>query len=54
MNLLICAEGAAKHIPNRVAGFLMEKELKFLKSAVDAPKRPFAAIVGGAKVLLTS
>jgi len=43
-------EGAAKHIPNRVAGFLMEKELKFLKSAVDAPKRPFAAIVGGAKV----
>ena len=28
----------------------MEKELKFLKSAVDAPKRPFAAIVGGAKV----
>jgi phosphoglycerate kinase len=28
----------------------MEKELKFLKSAVDAPVRPFAAIVGGAKV----
>lgn len=43
-------EGAARHIPNKVAGFLMEKELKFLKSAVDAPKRPFAAIVGGAKV----
>lgn len=43
-------EGAAKHISNKVAGFLMEKELKFLKSAVDSPKRPFAAIVGGAKV----
>jgi phosphoglycerate kinase len=28
----------------------MKKELAFLKSAVDAPKRPFAAIVGGAKV----
>jgi phosphoglycerate kinase len=33
-----------------VAGFLLEKEIKFLKGAVDAPKRPFAAIVGGAKV----
>ena len=43
-------EGAARHIPYKVAGFLMEKELKFLKNAVDAPKRPFAAIVGGAKV----
>lgn len=43
-------EGAARYIPYKVAGFLMEKELKFLKSAVDAPKRPFAAIVGGAKV----
>ena len=28
----------------------MEKEIRFLKGAVDAPKRPFAAIVGGAKV----
>lgn len=43
-------EGVAKLIPYKVAGFLLEKELKFLKSAVDAPKRPFAAIVGGAKV----
>jgi len=34
----------------QVAGFLLEKEIRFLKGAVDAPKRPFAAIVGGAKV----
>jgi len=43
-------EGVAKFVPHKVAGFLMEKELKFLKGAVDAPKRPFAAVVGGAKV----
>ncbi len=33
-----------------VAGFLMEKELEYLISAVEAPKRPFVAIIGGAKV----
>mmetsp|Transcript_4591 Transcript_4591/g.3304 ORF Transcript_4591/g.3304 Transcript_4591/m.3304 type:complete len:426 (+) Transcript_4591:67-1344(+) len=43
-------EGVTKFVPHKVAGFLMEKELRFLKSAVDAPTRPFAAIVGGAKV----
>lgn len=43
-------EGVAKFVNDKVAGFLMEKELKFLKGAVDEPKRPFAAIVGGAKV----
>ncbi|GAC45847.1 phosphoglycerate kinase [Pediococcus acidilactici NGRI 0510Q] len=32
------------------AGFLMEKEIKFLGEAVDDPKRPFVAILGGAKV----
>ena len=32
-----------------VAGFLMEKELDYLGSAVEAPKRPFVAIIGGAK-----
>jgi phosphoglycerate kinase len=42
--------GMAKHCSHKVAGFLMEKEIKFLKSAVDNPKRPFAAIVGGSKV----
>jgi phosphoglycerate kinase len=42
--------GVAAYIPHRVAGFLMAKELKFLKNAVDKPNRPFAAIVGGAKI----
>lgn len=32
------------------AGFLMEKEIKFIGEAVDNPKRPFVAILGGAKV----
>ena len=43
-------EGVARYVQDKVAGFLLEKELRFLKGAVDAPKRPFAAIVGGAKV----
>lgn len=43
-------QGVTKFIKHNVAGFLMEKEIKFLKSAVDNPNRPFAAIVGGAKV----
>ena len=33
-----------------VAGFLLQKELDYLQGAVDEPKRPFAAIVGGSKV----
>jgi phosphoglycerate kinase len=42
--------GIAKFTKHNVAGYLMEKEIKFLKSAIDEPKRPFAAIVGGSKV----
>lgn len=42
--------GVAKFVDHKVAGFLLAKEIRFLKSAVDAPVRPFAAIVGGAKV----
>ncbi|KAI3389208.1 hypothetical protein SNEBB_001243 [Seison nebaliae] len=34
----------------RAAGFLMEKELKYFNSALSNPKRPFLAILGGAKV----
>lgn len=35
---------------NRVCGFLVEKELKYLGEALSDPKRPFVAILGGAKV----
>ncbi|MBK6847925.1 MAG: phosphoglycerate kinase [Proteobacteria bacterium] len=37
-------------LEQRAAGYLMQKELAFLGEAVDAPKRPFVAIIGGAKV----
>ncbi len=42
-------EGVAHDLP-AVAGFLMEKELTFLGSALETPKRPLVAISGGAKV----
>jgi phosphoglycerate kinase len=42
-------EGVAHHLP-AVAGFLMEKELEFLGSALANPRRPFVAILGGAKI----
>ena len=40
---------ASTGIPT-VAGFLMEKEIKFIGEAVEEPKRPMVAILGGAKV----
>lgn len=42
-------EGIAQYIP-AVSGFLMEKELNVLGEAMENPKRPFTAIIGGAKV----
>jgi len=42
-------EGVARLRP-AVAGFLMEKEINFLSWAVEDPERPYAAIIGGAKV----
>lgn len=38
------------HFLSSAAGFLLEKEIRFLGGAVSHPKRPFAAIIGGAKV----
>merc|ERR1711943_71653 len=43
-------EGVTKYLSPSVAGFLLQKELDYLQGAVSEPKRPFAAIVGGAKV----
>ena len=43
-------EGVTKFLNPCVAGYLMEKELQYLQGAIDQPKRPLAAIVGGSKV----
>merc|ERR1712151_859108 len=43
-------EGVTKFLKPCVSGFLLKKELDYLKGAVDEPQRPMAAIVGGAKV----
>lgn len=42
-------EGVAHFLP-AVSGFLLEKEIKYLGQAIDNPKRPFVAILGGAKI----
>jgi len=42
-------EGIAHHLPG-LAGFLMEKEISFLGKLLHAPEKPYAAIIGGAKV----
>lgn len=42
-------EGVAQYLPS-VAGFLMEKEIRYLGQAIANPDRPFIAILGGAKI----
>ncbi|HSV73702.1 MAG TPA: phosphoglycerate kinase [Chthonomonadales bacterium] len=42
-------EGVARLVPG-VAGYLMQKEIEYLGSALVEPKRPFVAVLGGAKV----
>lgn len=42
--------GAGQFLEERVCGYLIQKELDFLGSAVEKPVRPFLAILGGAKV----
>lgn len=43
-------EGIARFLKPAVAGLLMEKELEYLGGALDKPKRPFVAILGGSKI----
>ena len=42
--------GIAENIEEVAAGYLLEKEIRFIGGAVDEPERPFVAILGGAKV----
>ncbi len=43
-------EGVTKFFKKCVAGYLMQKELKFLGKALENPEKPFVAILGGAKI----
>ncbi|HLP90075.1 MAG TPA: phosphoglycerate kinase [Nostocaceae cyanobacterium] len=43
-------EGVTKYLSPSVAGYLVEKELQYLQSAIESPQRPLAAIIGGSKV----
>ncbi|MBU0983985.1 MAG: phosphoglycerate kinase [candidate division Zixibacteria bacterium] len=43
-------EGVTAHFNQSIAGFLMQKEIDYLHSAIEDPDRPFAAILGGAKI----
>jgi phosphoglycerate kinase len=43
-------EGVAHHLKPAVAGLLMERELEYLGAALGSPKRPFVAVLGGAKI----
>jgi phosphoglycerate kinase len=43
-------EGVAHHLQPAAAGLLMEKELAYLQGALESPKHPFVAILGGSKI----
>lgn len=42
--------GVTKYVDESAVGYLMEKEIEYLGNAVENPVRPFAAVLGGAKV----
>lgn len=42
--------GITEFMPERAAGLLMERELEYLSMATSAPRRPYIAIIGGAKI----
>jgi phosphoglycerate kinase len=42
--------GMASHFSKRLAGFVVDRELKFLQQLVDSPRRPYLVIVGGSKI----
>ena len=42
--------GVADHVDDSVMGFLMERELKYLKEELENPEKPFVVILGGKKV----
>jgi len=46
----VSTEGVTKYIETCAAGYLMQKELDYLGSALAEPKRPYCAILGGAKI----
>ncbi|MEO0077163.1 MAG: phosphoglycerate kinase, partial [candidate division WOR-3 bacterium] len=43
-------EGITKFFKEPAAGFLMEKEIEYLSYVAESPKRPYVAIIGGAKI----
>lgn len=43
-------EGITHYIPTKLAGFLMEKEVEYLRNHIACPEKPFLVILGGAKV----
>ena len=42
--------GISANVEKAVAGFLLENEIAYIQEAVEAPERPFVAILGGSKV----
>lgn len=49
-SMIAVPEAIGRHGGSRVAGFLLEREINHLAEAFDEPRRPFVAILGGAKV----